>query len=193
MSTRSSRREKTRRAVRAASASSEESPLEWLRRRRDVNGQPLIGEAAFAAGERLRRDFTFGQLMPRMTANWDTPITGRRSGARGAADLSDNALAARQRLRRALEAVGPELRGVLLDVCCFLKGIGEVERERGWPARSAKVVLGLALECLARHYGLADHAVGASRRGRIESWGTPDHRPTVDGGEDVTAESSGSR
>jgi hypothetical protein len=166
----------------------EESPLDWLRRRRDANGRPLIGEAAFSAGERLRRDFTFGQLMPRVTARWETPIArGRRSGGHGPAELSDNALAARQRVRRAIEAVGPELRGVLLDVCCFLKGIEEVERERGWPPRSAKVVLGLALERLARHYGFADQAVGAPRRGRIESWGTPDHRPTI-GGEDSLAD-----
>jgi hypothetical protein len=140
----------------------------------------LVGDAAFAAGERLRRDFTFGQLTPRVTTNWESPMArGRAAGGNGPADLSDNALAARQRLHRALEAVGPELRGVLLDVCCFLKGIEEVERERGWPARSAKVVLGLALERLARHYGYADQAIGAARHGRIETWGTPDYRPRI--------------
>jgi hypothetical protein len=160
----------------AAPSPRDESPLDWLRRRRDSNGQPLIGDAAFAAGERLRRDFTFGQMMPRMTANWDRPMTGA-GGRGGATDLSDNALAARQRLRRALEAVGPELRGVLLDVCCFLKGIEEIERARGWPPRSAKVVLALALARLGRHYGYGDQAVGAERHGRIEAWAAPDRQP----------------
>jgi hypothetical protein len=180
-----SRRAAARSRTKPAAPPREESPLDWLRRRRDGNGRPLIGEAAFAAGERLRRDFTFGQMTPRVTVNWDASGVGAGpSGGRGPAELSDNALAARQRLQHALGAVGPELRGVLLDVCCFLKGIEEVERERGWPPRSAKVVLGLALERLARHYGFADEAVGAGRRGRIEAWGAPDYRPRIDGGEE---------
>jgi hypothetical protein len=155
-----------------------ESPLALLMRRRDRNGTPFLSQREFDAGERLRADYTRGQIMPRLGANWEQPIsTGRRGAA--PTDLSDGALAARMRVERALEAVGPELSGVLVDICCFLKGLETVEGERGWPVRSAKVVLKTALGSLARHYEPARPAGG--RRRAILSWGAEDFRPTLRG------------
>lgn len=158
----------------------DESPLAWLARRKGRDGKPLLAAADVAAGEKLRADFTRGQMGPRVTANWEAAVaSGRRSGGSAGADMTDAALAARMRVTRAVEAVGPELSGVLIDVCCFLKGLEQVERERGWPARGAKIVLGLGLARLARHYGLAGDGPAAS--GRIVRWGAPDSRPTIDG------------
>jgi hypothetical protein len=180
--TRRSRQPRRSAAVKAP-AQAPESPLEWLHRRRDREGQKLIGDAAFAAGERLRQDFTFGLLMPRTTTNWEL-TTGRDRHAGGRpGDLADGALAARQRLFHALDAVGPDLHGVLLDVCCFLKGLEQVEQERRWPARSAKLVLTFALNSLARHYGYDEEAVGRGKNGRIVHWGTADFRPSTNGEE----------
>jgi hypothetical protein len=139
-----------------------ESPLLWLHRRRDADGNRLIGDAMFAAGERLRADFTFGNMTPRVTLNWTAAVQGSRNPH--GADPSESTLAARQRVRRAVERVGPELSGVLIDVCCFLKRLEDVERDRRWPARSAKVILTLALQRLARHYGYSDCAEGRSLR-----------------------------
>ncbi|MEJ0012323.1 MAG: DUF6456 domain-containing protein [Bauldia sp.] len=157
----------------------DESPLSWLRRRRDRDGRPLVDAAEFAAGERLRADYTRGQLMPRITANWSASVASRSRGD-GASDITEVALAARLRVERALTTVGPELGGLLVDFCCFLKGLEEIERERRWPARSAKVALRMALSALARHYGLAQQARGRERAAKIVHWGTEDYRPTLD-------------
>ena len=48
----------------------DESPLAWLARRKDKDGRPLISDAEFSAGEKLRADFWFAQMTPRVTANW---------------------------------------------------------------------------------------------------------------------------
>ena len=146
-----------------------ESPLAWLRARKGRDGAPLIDEAAFAAGERLRSDFTRGQMMPAVTANWSLAGRARGGGhAGGMAELTDAALAARLRVERALDALGPELAGAVLDFCCFLKGIEQIESERGWPQRSAKLVLRLGLAALARHYGFDRVARGPVRGGADE-------------------------
>ncbi|MCD0419315.1 DUF6456 domain-containing protein [Rubrivivax sp. JA1024] len=143
-----------------------ESPLAWLARRKGRDGQAMISAEQFVAGERLRADFTRGNLTPRVTSNWGAP-TGR-AGSGGAGEMTNLVVAARQRVQHALDACGPEFCGILLDVCCFLRGLEDVERERGWPSRSAKVVLQLALDRLARHYGLAPRTEQA--RPRLRSW-----------------------
>ncbi len=137
-----------------------ESPLSWLARRTGRDGRAMIEPHQLLAGERLRNEFTRAHLMPRTTSNWESPIArGRRAAETGGA-FTDVVIGARQRVRHALDAVGPELSGLLLDVCCFLKGLEDVEHERRWPARSAKIVLQLALDRLARHYGYGAQAHG---------------------------------
>jgi hypothetical protein len=136
-----------------------ESPLVWLACRKGRDGAPLISAVQLQAGERLRATFTRAQMMPRVTASWDTTLSRGRGGS-GGGNIADVVIAARQQMRQAMDAVGPDFAGLLLDVCCFLKGLVDVERERRWPPRSAKVVLQLALDSLARHYGLANEARG---------------------------------
>jgi hypothetical protein len=162
-------------------ASLDESPVATLARRNGRLGEPWLRPHAATAAERLRRDFEIGRLQPRVTANWSASVSdGRRSGDNsGLADLTDMALAARQRFDKAVRAVGPELSGVLIDICCFLKGLETVERERRWPARSAKLVLRLALERLARHYGLMPAATGRRSSHAVRHWGADDYRPEI--------------
>ena len=164
----------------------DESPLAWLKRRRIRDGAAMITDQQFAAGERLRADFTFAQLPPRVTASWDPALGAVSGGHRGmpgsGAEMTDNVLAASERVNRALKAVGPEFSGILVDVCCHLKGLEELERSAGWPQRSAKVVLQLALNSLARHYGIpGDDELAHASSTKPRHWGTDDFRPTIDG------------
>jgi Domain of unknown function (DUF6456) len=169
----------------ARPATEHESPLDWLHRRRDKQGRQLLSNHAFVAGERLRADFWFAAMTPRITASW-SPVSSERSALSSAPgdglDMSDNVVAAKQRVRQALAAVGPELSGILIDVCCHEKGIEDSERAVGWPVRSGRIVLRLALERLARHYGLAPpgQAETWTQEGRIRAWGDGKHRPIVD-------------
>ena len=165
----------------AALLNEAESPLAWLARRKGKDGKPLIDAAQFAAGERLRADFTRAGLTPRVTANWIAPVAqGRRSSGSPAA-FADAVLAAKDRLEGAQMAVGADFGGLLLDICCFLKGLETVERERTWPPRTARIVLGLALDRLAAHYGIGTEARGRSRA-PMRAWQAPGARPTMDGG-----------
>lgn len=162
----------TRQSVRRNLA---ESPLAVIARMKDREGKPFLPAEALDAGERLAADFTRGQLQPRVTASWEPRLATRAKGtAGGQADIADSAISARNRFSRAVEAMGPELSGVAMDICCFVKGLETVERERQWPARSAKLMLRTALLALARHY-----APPAPARRQSHHWGADDYRPVL--------------
>jgi hypothetical protein len=151
--------------ARTVTVNEAESALGWLARRKGRDGRPLIEPVQLLAGERLRADFTRAHMMPRMGADWSMQVRGtRRDG-----HITDVMIAARQRVDHALDAVGPEFAGLLMDVCCFLKMLADVERERGWPARSGKVILQLGLDRLARHYGYEGEATGRAQAS-VRTW-----------------------
>ncbi len=174
------------RVKRPAIVDDTESPLAWLAKRKDKDGAPMLAPHQFEAGERLRADYHFAGLTARVTASWNPAASTKRTGGGGndIAALTDNVMAARQRVVQALAAVGPELSGVLVDVCCHLKGLEEAERAEKWPQRSGKVVLQIALTRLARHYGLIHKGQGADDiKRRLQHWGTADYRPKIKGEE----------
>lgn len=163
-----------------------ESPLAWLRRHKDKSGRPLISALQFDAGERLRADFHQAAMGPRVTVDW-SGIGGGGSGGRSTGnhtagvDIRDAIASAQQRVRRALSGVGPVSAGLLIDVCGHLVGLEEIERRRGWPVRSGKIALQLALSELARHYRLP----GSERFDdeivtRLRHWGADGYRPVVE-------------
>ncbi|MEZ5810859.1 MAG: DUF6456 domain-containing protein [Rhizobiaceae bacterium] len=163
----------------AVSVNLAESPLARLARLKTPGGNRFLERREWRAGDRLRGDFTRAQMQPQLGINWQAEAGGGHGAAAGGrVEITDAALAARQRVEQALAAVGPELSGILIDVCCFLKGLATVESERGWPVRSAKVVLKTALTALARHY---EPERGENRRAdaSILHWGAPGYRPPI--------------
>ena len=131
-----------------------ESPLAVLARRRDKSGAPFLSEPLVHAGERLREDFELGQADARVTQDWDRFLAPGGQG-RGAHDFGPSE--ARDRVAAALADLGPGLSDVVLRCCCHLEGLETVEKHLGWSARSAKIVLRIALIRLKRHY---DQTIG---------------------------------
>lgn len=145
---------------RMVSANEAESPISRLKARN------LINAAQFDAAEKLRRDYTIAQLAPRLGVDLTAPVVLGRRGQKDIT-LTETVIAAKQRFARAMKAVGPGLSDLLYDVCCDLVGLEDAEEEFGWPRSSSKVVLTIALDRLAQHYGMI---VTAPSRGRMRSW-----------------------
>lgn len=133
------------------------------------------------AAERLRRDYERAHLSPRITTQYEPATSSSRHwqmSDNAVARLSEGSIAARQHVHDAMEAVGPELSGLLLQVCCLTAGLEEAERRLELPRRSARAVLLLALTRLARHYGLKPRLRHAGPS-RIGHWAVADYRPSI--------------
>lgn len=140
-------------------------------------GQPFLESHHIEAGERVRRLVERAQLQPRMTMGYSA-ARGVRKTTFSTVEISDLAADARRQVASIYRLLPSDCAGVVIDVCGLLKGLQEVERERGWPRRSAKLVLRIGLEQLAHHYGLAPLARGRSRA-ETRSWMEDDARPST--------------
>lgn len=135
------------RAARTVTVNLAEAPLGRLKAR------GLVSARQFEAGEKLRADWERAQLAPPVTMRWDA--APRDKTARGAPEPASPTLkqvAARRRFEAAVKAVGTGLTDLLWRVVCAGEGMRDVETALGWPARSARVVLAIALDRLADHY-----------------------------------------
>ena len=122
-----------------------ESTLGWLRAR------ALVTARQFEAGERLRADYELAALAPRVTMRWSPRIDG--GGGEGL-DPALMHIAAKQRFDGAVTAVGPGLNDILWRVICAGERMARAEKALGWPTRAGRIVLTLALDRLAAHYGI---------------------------------------
>ena len=124
-----------------------ESPIAWLASR------GMLSPAQLAAGERLRADYERAGLAARVTMRWDAAPPAKGRGGARAVDASLARIDAHRRFHAAIDHAGPGLADICWRVICAGEGIGGAEKALGWPTRSGKLVLGLALDRLARFYG----------------------------------------
>lgn len=139
-------------SVRTVLVAVDEGPLGWL------HARGMISPRQFEAGDRLRRDYETAQLGPRVTMSWDDPKRERCArGPHAHGHATEVAVAAKRRFESACGACGRGLVDVLWRAVCNGTGLADVERELGWPSRSAKLVLTIALDRLADHYRLPEN------------------------------------
>ena len=109
-----------------------------------------------AAGERFCADHARSTLHQHTTRNWSLTASARAQGWRGGPEeASLAAIAAKDRVLDALAAVGSGMDQLLVAVCIREEAMAAIERRFGWAQRSGKTVLKLALQQLARHYGMS--------------------------------------
>jgi hypothetical protein len=138
-----------------------ESPLSRLAAGGTNGAAPYLLPHQVEAGERIRKLVDRAHLQPRMTMSYSHAL--RTGGKGGGVEIGDMAADARRALAEISRVLPSDCAGVVMDVCGLMKGLQVVEVERGWPRRSAKLVLRIGLEQLAGHFGLAPQAVGAAR------------------------------
>lgn len=131
---------------RTVSVNLAESPLSWLAAR------GMVDRRQVEAGERLRRDYETARMPPRVTMRWD--VVRVDGGGGDGLDPTTAQIAAKARFEAAIAEAGRGLGDVLWRVICAGESMPVAERALGWPARAGRVVLTLALDRLADHYGL---------------------------------------
>lgn len=149
----------------------DESPLGRLA----TGKTPFLARHQVEAGERVRRLWERAQMQPRLTMSYAGARVAGGRGRAGIAEISDLAADARRQLAQLHEALPADCAAAVIDVCGLLKGLQQVEIERGWPRRSAKLVLRIGLEQAAVFFRLTGSPAG-KRKPRM--WGK---RPTVVG------------
>ncbi len=118
---------------------------------RDGDGAAWLNGAEIAAVARLRSDWEMGERGLVRGSDWSAAPLG--SAARGPLNQAERAAGAfcdaRRRVAETLERLAPPLRRVVERVCLRGEGLEAMERGEGWPARSGKLALKLALAQLA--------------------------------------------
>jgi hypothetical protein len=136
-------------ARRSITVNLSESPLSWLHAHGHLNDRQLL------AGEKLRSDYEAACLGPNVTMNWrHMPVSRGKRSAPAAITATEHMLHAKQRFDGGIEALGRDLSDIAWRVICAGETLPIAEKAMGWPLRSGKLVLRIALDRLANYYRL---------------------------------------
>lgn len=137
--------------VKRVTVAVDEGPLSWLASR------GMISKRQFEAGDMLRTDYERAAIGPQVTMNWSVQTYSKVARSAPAAHhATEMQVSAKDRFDGACKAAGRGLVDVLWRCVCNSEKLPDVERTMGWPVRSGKVVLCLALDRLADFYGLPE-------------------------------------
>ncbi len=116
----------------------------------------VLPAAACAAAEQFVADYLRSTLHQSVTRNW-SPTAPRRgeTQVRGPEDAAIAALAAKDRVFAALDALGPQFARIIEAALIREESLAAMERRFGWPRRSGRTGVELAFARLAQIYGYA--------------------------------------
>ncbi|MEM6382542.1 MAG: DUF6456 domain-containing protein [Pseudomonadota bacterium] len=116
----------------------------------------LLDPACVEAARRFAGDLHRAGLNAQVSQNWSlSALNQSPSSSPNRLNFSERQVDARNRVRKACDAIGPDFTSLLIDLCLFEKNVSAIEADRQWPPRSAKLAIALGLRSLARFYGLA--------------------------------------
>lgn len=104
------------------------------------------------------------RLRPNITQNLSVLRQPKGSALVGIADLSDMAVDCRKKFTDLISHLPKDCAAVVVDICGFDKGLQQIEFERHWPRRSAKLVLRMGHDHAAEFWNISACAHGRARR-----------------------------
>ena len=143
-------------AMAGLQADQDYAPLLKLYNRQRNIAHKYLNETHLRAGQKLFDQFVKANLRPNVTMNWENLQSVKQNHHMGLVQdgYSETTYIARRELYESLAHVGQEFAAILVEVCLFGNGLEATEKAMNWPARSAKLLLTMALDRLAEHYQL---------------------------------------
>lgn len=123
-----------------------ESAVAWLYAR------GYLTQRQYEAAEALRRDYEFAQMNGMRTMSWSPVRVDTSASADPAMSLSESRLVAKERFQVAMDRAGRDLQDICWRVICAGDTVPQAEKDMGWPTRSGKLVLRMALDRIADFY-----------------------------------------